>query len=162
MVVAQHLPARHTGAFAERLNHLGPLRVREAREGDRVESGLVLIAPGGFHCRVRFSGHGYLIEIIPSDDGHRYSPSADVLFESVAREVGAAAIGVLMTGIGDDGAAGLLAMRNAGAKTIAQDQLSSAVYGMPRRAAEIGAAREIVPLSSIAGRLAAYVTTRVS
>ena len=149
-VVVQHMPANFTGAFAERLNTLCAMEVREARNGDSIIPGLVLIAPGDFHMVVRRSGARYYVEIGSGDkiSGHR--PSADVLLNSVAKIAGANAIGVILTGMGGDGARGLLAMRNAGAKTIGQDEASCVVYGMPKVAYDLGAVERQLPLQRIA------------
>lgn len=149
-IVVQHMPANFTGPFAERLNSLCAMEVREARNGDSITPGLVLIAPGDYHMVVRRSGARYYVEIGSGDkiSGHR--PSADVLLNSVAKIAGANAIGVILTGMGGDGAKGLLAMRNAGAKTLGQDEASCVVYGMPKVAYEIGAVEKQLPLHKIA------------
>lgn len=149
-IVVQHMPANFTGPFAERLNSLCAMEVREARNGDSITPGLVLIAPGDYHMVVRRSGARYYVEIGSGDkiSGHR--PSADVLLNSVAKIAGANAIGVILTGMGGDGAKGLLAMRNAGAKTLGQDEASCVVYGMPKVAYEIGAVEKQLPLYKMA------------
>jgi two-component system, chemotaxis family, protein-glutamate methylesterase/glutaminase len=149
-VIVQHMPANFTGPFAERLNSLCAMEVREAKNGDSITPGLVLIAPGDYHMVVRRSGARYYVEIGSGDkiSGHR--PSADVLLNSVAKIAGANAIGVILTGMGGDGARGLLAMRNAGAKTLGQDETSCVVYGMPKVAYEMGAVEKQLPLSKIA------------
>lgn len=149
-IVVQHMPANFTGPFAERLNSLCAVEVREARNGDSITPGLVLIAPGDYHMVVRRSGARYYVEIGSGEkiSGHR--PSADVLLNSVAKIAGANAIGVILTGMGADGAKGLLAMRNAGAKTLGQDEASCVVYGMPKVAYEIGAVEKQLPLHKIA------------
>jgi two-component system chemotaxis response regulator CheB len=154
IVIVQHMPGTQTGAFAARLDEDTPWRVREAREGDRVERGLALIAPGGQHLRLAFGG----AEIGLSQEGPAmaHMPSVDVLFDSVARELQRNALGVLLTGMGDDGARGLLAMRQAGGHTMVQSAATCAVYGMPRRAAELGAALETVPLPDLPERIAAH------
>lgn len=149
MVVVQHMPAPFTAAFANRLDQACAVRVRQAGHGDRVEQGLVLIAPGDRHLRVRGSPLGFAIEL---DDGplvSRHRPSVDVLFESVAKAAGTRAVGVIMTGMGSDGASGLFEMRAAGAATIAQDEKSSAVFGMARHAIERGAAETVMALAEI-------------
>ncbi|HEX5330010.1 chemotaxis response regulator protein-glutamate methylesterase [Sulfuricurvum sp.] len=149
-VIVQHMPANFTGPFAERLNSLCAMEVREAKNGDSITPGVVLIAPGDYHMVVRRSGARYYVEIGSGDkiSGHR--PSADVLLNSVAKIAGANAIGVILTGMGGDGARGLLAMRNAGAKTLGQDEASCVVYGMPKVAFELGAVERQLPLSKIA------------
>lgn len=149
-VIVQHMPANFTGPFAERLNSLCAMEVREARNGDSITPGVVLIAPGDYHMVVRRSGARYYVEIGSGEkiSGHR--PSADVLLNSVAKIAGANAIGVILTGMGGDGARGLLAMRNAGAKTIGQNEESCVVYGMPKVAYDIGAVEKQLPLDQIA------------
>lgn len=150
IVVVQHMPEKFTAAFAHRLNQLCRCEVREAVDGDRVIPGLVLIAPGGRHMQLRRSGAQYRVGVADGPPVNRHKPSVDVLFRSVANTAGRNALGIIMTGMGDDGAQGLLAMRQAGAHTIAQDQESSVVFGMPREAIEIGAAAEVLPLSQMA------------
>ncbi|MFB4204958.1 Chemotaxis response regulator protein-glutamate methylesterase [wastewater metagenome] len=153
IVVVQHMPANFTRAFAERLNGLCACRVQEAASGDRVRPGLVLIAPGGQHMVLRGSGAQYHVTTSDGPPVNRHRPSVDVLFRSVARVAGGNAIGVIMTGMGGDGAAGLLAMREAGAMTLAQDEQSCVVFGMPREAIRLGAASAIVSLDDIPDRM---------
>jgi len=150
IVVVQHMPEKFTAAFAHRLNQLCRCEVREAADGDRVIPGLVLIAPGGRHMQLRRSGAQYRVSVADGPPVNRHKPSVDVLFRSVAQVAGRNALGIIMTGMGDDGANGLLAMRQAGAHTIAQDRESCVVFGMPREAIERGAAAEILPLSVMA------------
>jgi len=152
-IVVQHMPANFTGAFAERLNSLCAMEVREARNGDSITPGLVLIAPGDYHMVVRRSGARYYVEIGSGEKVSGHRPSADVLLNSVAKIAGANAIGVILTGMGGDGAKGLLAMRNAGARTIGQDEESCVVYGMPKVAYELGAVENQLPLSKIANAI---------
>lgn len=156
-VIVQHMPANFTGPFAERLNSLCAMEVREARNGDSITPGVVLIAPGDYHMVVRRSGARYYVEIGSGEkiSGHR--PSADVLLNSVAKIAGANAIGVILTGMGGDGARGLLAMRNAGAKTIGQNEESCVVYGMPKVAYDIGAVEKQLPLDQIAQGILASI-----
>ncbi|MDD3769842.1 MAG: chemotaxis response regulator protein-glutamate methylesterase [Sulfuricurvum sp.] len=149
-VIVQHMPANFTAPFAERLNALCAMEVREARNGDSITPGVVLIAPGDYHMVVRRSGARYYVEIGSGDKVSGHRPSADVLLNSVAKIAGANAIGVILTGMGGDGARGLLAMRNAGARTIGQDEASCIVYGMPKVAYELGAVERQLPLSKIA------------
>lgn len=149
-VVVQHMPANFTGPFADRLNTLCAMEIREARNGDSIVPGVVLIAPGDYHMVVRRSGARYYVEIGNGDKVSGHRPSADVLLNSVAKIAGSNAIGVILTGMGGDGARGLLAMRNAGAKTIGQDEASSVVYGMPKVAYELGAVEKQMPLLKIA------------
>lgn len=153
IVVVQHMPEKFTAAFAQRLDRLCRCEVREAVDGDRVIPGLVLIAPGGLHMQLRRSGAQYRVAVVDGPAINRHKPSVDVLFRSVANAAGRNALGIIMTGMGDDGANGLLAMRQAGAHTIAQDRDSSVVFGMPREAIERGAAVDILPLSSIANAI---------
>lgn len=153
IVIAQHMPEHFTGAFARRLREICAMDVREARDGDRVVTGRALIAPGNRHLVLRRDGAAYVVSVRsgPLVSGHR--PSIDVLFRSAARYVGSNAVGVIMTGMGHDGAAGLRAMRDAGAATLAQDEASSVVYGMAKEAVRLGAVCESVPLTDIAGRV---------
>jgi len=153
IVVVQHMPEKFTAAFAQRLNQLCRCEVREAVDGDRVIPGRVLIAPGGLHMQLRRSGAQYRVGVADGPPVNRHKPSVDVLFRSVARVAGRNALGIIMTGMGDDGANGLLEMRLAGAHTIAQDQQSCVVFGMPKEAIERGAAAEVLPLSAIAGAI---------
>ncbi len=148
-VIVQHMPANFTAPFAERLNTLCAMEVREARNGDSITPGVALIAPGDYHMVVRRSGARYYVEIGSGDKVSGHRPSADVLFNSVAKIAGANAIGVILTGMGGDGARGLLAMRNAGARTIGQDEASCIVYGMPKVAFELGAVERQAPLERI-------------
>lgn len=150
IVVVQHMPEKFTAAFAQRLNNLCRCEVREAVDGDRLLPGLVLIAPGGRHMQLRRSGAQYRVTVTDGPPVNRHKPSVDVLFRSVAKVAGGNALGIIMTGMGDDGANGLLAMREAGAHTIAQDRESSVVFGMPKEAIERGAAMETMPLSAMA------------
>jgi len=149
-VVVQHMPANFTAPFAERLNSLCAMEVREARNGDSITPGVVLIAPGDYHMVVRRSGARYYVEIGSGDKVSGHRPSADVLFNSVAKIAGSNAIGVILTGMGGDGARGLLAMRSSGARTLGQDESSCIVYGMPKVAYELGAVERQVPLPKIA------------
>jgi two-component system, chemotaxis family, protein-glutamate methylesterase/glutaminase len=155
IVVVQHIPPVFSNAFANRLNDLCRIQVKEAADGDRLTPGLALVAPGNFHMTVQKRGGEYRVSI---EDGPRVCyqrPSADVLFESVACAVGRDAIGALLTGMGADGAAGLLKMKRAGAKTIAQDEASCIVFGMPREAIRLGAVDRVLPLNRIAAELMA-------
>ncbi|MGE0312918.1 MAG: chemotaxis response regulator protein-glutamate methylesterase [Lautropia sp.] len=153
IVVVQHMPAQFTASFASRLDRLCAIEVAEARDGDRVIPGRALIAPGGRHMRIRRSGAQYLVEVFDAPLHNHHRPSVDVLFRSVAQHVGANAIGVVMTGMGDDGARGLKAMRDAGARTAVQDEQTSVVFGMPREAIRLGGAESVLPLPEIAGWL---------
>lgn len=159
MVVVQHMPERFTAAFADRLDGLCPLEVREARDGDAVLPGRVLIAPGGRHMRLRRSAGGYGVEVRAGPAVHHHCPSVDVLFRSVAGAAGTQALGVIMTGMGADGALGLLDMRRAGALTVAQDEASSVVFGMNREAIRAGAVDRVLPLDGIAAEVVRYAET---
>jgi two-component system chemotaxis response regulator CheB len=148
-VIVQHMPEHFTLAFAKRLNGLCAMEVREACDGDYVVPGLVLIAPGNKHMVLQLSGARYVARVKDGPAVHHQRPAVDVLFQSVARHAGRNAIGVLLTGMGADGAKGLLAMRDAGAHTLAQDEKSCIVFGMPKEAIKIGAAVEIVSLPDV-------------
>jgi two-component system, chemotaxis family, protein-glutamate methylesterase/glutaminase len=149
VVIVQHMPERFTRAFADRLDGLCRIRVSEARDGDRVLPGHALIAPGNFHMELTRSGAEYGVRVFSAEPVNRHRPSVDVLFHSCARAAGPNATGVILTGMGDDGARGLLAMRTAGAHTIAQDEASCVVFGMPKEAIELGAAEFVAPLPHI-------------
>jgi two-component system chemotaxis response regulator CheB len=155
IVIVQHMPEKFTAAFASRLDSLCELNVREARNHDRVVPGLALVAPGGTHMLLRRTGAQYYVEVRDGPLVNRHRPSVDVLFRSVAGCAGANALGVIMTGMGDDGAAGLLEMRKAGARTLAQDEDSCVVFGMPKEAIRRGAVDRVLPLSAIAGEVMA-------
>ena len=156
ILVVQHMPAGFTEAFARRLSEACPLDVREAQTGDTICAGRVLIAPGNRHMRVRRSLQGGLVTISEEERVNGHRPSVDVLFHSVAEEFGADAIGVLMTGMGEDGAEGLGHLRQTGALTIAQDEESCIVFGMPRVAIERGYASRVVSLEAMAAVLTAH------
>jgi two-component system chemotaxis response regulator CheB len=146
IVIVQHMPEKFTAAFAERLDKLCQITVKEAQTNDRVLPGRALIAPGGRHMLLRRHGAQYHVEILDGPPVNRHRPSVDVLFRSVAKCAGGNALGLIMTGMGDDGAAGLLEMRNAGARTVAQDEASCVVYGMPKEAVKRGAVEKSVTL----------------
>jgi len=146
IVIVQHMPEKFTADFARRLNSLCQIEVREARHLDRVQSGLALLAPGGLHMQLKRSGSQLLVEVIDGPAVNRHKPSVDVLFRSAARHAGGQALGIIMTGMGDDGARGLLAMREHGACTVAQDEASCVVFGMPKEAIRMGAAQQVEPL----------------
>ena len=153
IVIVQHMPEKFTAAFAARLNGLCEIEVREAAHGDRVVPGRALIAPGGRHMLLRRSGAQYHVDVVDGPLVNRHRPSVDVLFRSVAKCAGANALGVIMTGMGDDGAAGLLEMRQAGAQTAAQDEESCVVFGMPKEALKRGGVQKTLALSAIAREL---------
>jgi two-component system chemotaxis response regulator CheB len=152
-LIVQHMPEKFTASFAERLDQLCAMEVREARDGDPVVPGLALIAPGNFHMVLRRSGARYYVEVKDGPRVHHQRPAVDVTFHSIARTAGANAVGVVLTGMGADGADGLLAMRQAGAHTLAQDEASSVVYGMPKECAKLGACEQVVPLDLMASKL---------
>lgn len=149
IIIVQHMPAKFTTSFAERLDALCAIQVREAADGDSVTSGCALLAPGNFHMLLRRSGSRYFVEVKNGPLVHHQRPAVDVLFRSVARTAGANAIGILLTGMGADGAKGLLEMKEAGAGTIAQDEKSCIVFGMPREAIKLGAVDKVIPLEGI-------------
>ena len=149
-LVVQHMPAKFTTSFAERLNGECVVNVKEAQNGDHVIPGRVLIAPGGLHMLLQRSGANYYVTVKDGPPVCRQNPSVEVLFNSVAKYAGSNAIGAILTGMGDDGASGLLDMRRSGAHTIAQDEASCVVFGMPMEAIDRGAAEKVVPLSEIA------------
>lgn len=156
IIVVQHMPEKFTAAFAARLNSLSEIEVREAKDGDRVRPGLALIAPGGQHMSLVRNGAFYQVQVKPGPAVNRHCPSVDVLFRSVAKCAGKNAVGFQLTGMGDDGARGLLEMREAGAKTYAQDEASSVVFGMPKEAIKRGGAVHIVALEQVAGQIMLY------
>jgi two-component system chemotaxis response regulator CheB len=152
-VIVQHMPAHFTTSFAARLNKMCEVDVREAADGDSVVPGRVLIAPGGAHMQLRRSGACYYVQIKDGPEVHHQKPSVDVLFDSVAKYAGQNAVGAILTGMGADGAAGLLNMRRSGARTVAQDEATSIVFGMPMEAIKRGGAEEVLPLDAIAPAL---------
>ena len=149
IVIVQHMPERFTAMFAERLNGLCKIEVREARHGDRVVPGRALIAPGGKHMMLSRSGAQYTVEVVDGPLVNRHRPSVDVLFRSCAKFAGRNALGVIMTGMGDDGARGLKEMRDAGSQTVAEDESTCVVFGMPKEAIRMGGAEAILPLDRI-------------
>jgi two-component system chemotaxis response regulator CheB len=151
IVIVQHMPEKFTKAFADRLNSLCELEVLEASSGDRIITGRALIAPGGKHLQVKRSGAQYIALVSEGPAVNRHCPSVDVLFNSLAKSAKQNATGVIMTGMGSDGAQGLLNMKNAGCNTMAQNESSSVVFGMPKEAIKLGAAIKVVDLSEIAG-----------
>ncbi len=153
IAVVQHMPELFTAAFAQRLNSVCQVEVKEASSGDRLIPGRVLIAPGGHHLEIQRSGAQYIAKVFRGPTVNRHCPSVDVLFRSAAIAAGRNATGIIMTGMGDDGARGLLEMRHAGARTIAQDEASCVVFGMPKEAINLGAAKEILSLTKISSVL---------
>ncbi len=153
IVIVQHMPERFTASFARRLDSLCEVDVKEAEDGDAVLRGRVLIAPGNLHTMIERSGANYRVSVKEGPLVSRHRPSVDVLFRSAARSAGSNAVGVIMTGMGDDGAQGLEEMKKAGARTIAQDEATSVVFGMPKEAIARGCVDRIVPLSQIAAEM---------
>ncbi len=149
IVVVQHMPEKFTKAFADRINRLSRMYVKEAEQGDRIYRGMALIAPGSRHMLLRSDTKGYYVDLNDGLPVNRQKPSVDVLFRSVAQTAGKDAVGILLTGMGSDGATGLLEMKEAGATTIAQDEATSVVFGMPREAIKLGAACKILGLDGI-------------
>lgn len=150
VAIVQHMPAGFTRTFAERLNSLFPFQVKEAENGEKLTTGKMLIAPGSYHMAIKQCADGYCADVYSSALVNRHRPAVDVLFGSVAKVAGKRAAGILLTGMGADGAAGLLEMRQAGALTIAQDKATSVVFGMPKEAEKIGAAQYVLPVQHIA------------
>lgn len=150
IVIVQHMPEKFTTSFSQRLNELCEITVKEAANNDTIIPGQALIAPGNYHMIVKRSGARYYVEVKQGPLVNRHRPSVDVLFRSTARYAGKNALGLIMTGMGDDGARGLLEMKTAGAKTCAQDEKSCVVFGMPKEAIKLNAADEILPLDQMA------------
>jgi two-component system chemotaxis response regulator CheB len=157
-VIVQHMPSGFTKMFSDRLNQLCQMQVKEAENGDRLRSGLILIAPGGKQLEVIRSGGFYEVRIGGEEKVSGHCPSVDVMMRSVAKHVGANAVAAMLTGMGQDGAEGMLAMKQAGGRCIAQDEASSVVFGMPRVAYEKGGAERLVPLDNIAQSLLSMLT----
>ena len=149
ILVVQHMPIHFTRMYAERLNHSCLMEVKEAQDGDQIFAGRALIAPGEMHMRVKKKGHAYYVECFKGERVNGHCPSVDVLFQSVAENIGNNAIGVILTGMGYDGAKGLLTMKNKGAMTIGQDEASCVVYGMPKVAYDLGAVDKQLPIEAI-------------
>ncbi len=160
IVIVQHMPKGFTAPFAKRLNSISNLTVGEARDGEPLVRGHAYVAPADHHLEVERSSNGFVARISTGPRVRYQRPSVDVLFQSVAETVGDQAIGVLLTGMGDDGARGLLALRRAGAHTLAQDEETSAVYGMPRAAVALGAAEFVVPLDQIPDKIVSLLLSR--
>lgn len=160
IVIVQHMPEKFTSAFANRLNSLCEIEVREAADNDRVVPGRALIAPGGRHMILKRSGAQYHVEVADGPLVNRHKPSVDVLFRSAAKYAGKNALGIIMTGMGDDGARGMKEMHDMGAKTLAQDEASCVVYGMPKEAVKLGGVNRSVALENIAHEIIAYGSGR--
>ncbi|MHB8742666.1 MAG: protein-glutamate methylesterase/protein-glutamine glutaminase [Sulfuricaulis sp.] len=153
IAIVQHMPPKFTASFADRLDNQCELEVREAKSGDSLRPGVALVAPGGYHMAVMRAGGGYAVRVYIDEPINRHRPSVDVLFNSAASVAGADALGIILTGMGSDGARGLYAMKTAGAHTIAQDEKSSVVFGMPEQAIRHGGVCEVVSLERIAERI---------
>lgn len=156
ILIVQHMPEKFTHAFARRLDGLCAMTIKEAEDGDVVQPGRVLIAPGNQHMLLHRAGTRYTVQIVEGPHVSRHRPSVDVLFRSASQTAGRNAMGVILTGMGDDGARGLLEMRQAGSITLAQDEASSVVFGMPKEAIARGGASKVVPLARVAGEITAY------
>jgi two-component system chemotaxis response regulator CheB len=160
ILIVQHIPPVFSRAFAARLDRICKIRVKEAEDGDDVLPGQALVAPGDFHMLLRKQGVSQRVEVRSGPRICYQRPAVDVLFRSVAEIAGAGSIGVLLTGMGSDGAMGLLKMRQAGARTIAQDEATCVVYGMPREAVMVGAVEQVLPVSEIASAISAAAELR--
>ncbi|MBS1231122.1 MAG: chemotaxis response regulator protein-glutamate methylesterase [Proteobacteria bacterium] len=156
IVIVQHMPEKFTAMFAERLDSICQIEVREARNGDRVIPGRALIAPGGRHMMLKRNGAQYVVEVADGPVVNRHKPSVDVLFRSAAKFAGANALGIIMTGMGDDGARGMKEMHDAGARTIAQDEASCVVFGMPKEAIKLDAVDQVMALEQIPAAIVSY------
>jgi two-component system, chemotaxis family, protein-glutamate methylesterase/glutaminase len=159
IVIVQHMPAGFTHSFANRLNSACQIRVKEAQDGDRIIQGHALIAPGGLQMTVTRLGASYSVRVAAGQPVNRHCPSVDVLFHSAAKYVGSNAVGVILTGMGNDGAMGMLAMKQAGARTIAQDEDSCVVFGMPKEAIALGCIEHVLPLKRIPERITTLIRT---
>jgi two-component system chemotaxis response regulator CheB len=158
ILITQHMPERFTKTFADRLNSLCRISVKEAEDGDSVLPGHALLAPGNFHMMLARSGARYSVRLNQEGPVNRHRPSVDVMFESVGKHAGRNSVGVILTGMGGDGAQALLMMKRAGAYTIAQDEATCVVFGMPKEAIKIGAVEKVLPLAEIPG----HILSRVS
>jgi two-component system chemotaxis response regulator CheB len=158
IIVTQHMPERFTKTFADRLNQLCRISVKEAEDGDSVLPGHALVAPGSYHMTLVRSGARYSVRLNQNPPVNRHRPSVDVMFDSVARYAGANTIGVILTGMGGDGAKGMLAMKQAGAYTVAQDEASCVVFGMPKEAIKMGGVDKILPLDDIPAAMLAHAS----
>jgi two-component system, chemotaxis family, protein-glutamate methylesterase/glutaminase len=149
IVIVQHMPGGFTRSFAQRLDNACQIRVKEAQDGDRILQGHALLAPGGLHMAVRRTGASYTVRVAAGQPVNRHCPSVDILFQSAARHVGSNAVAIILTGMGNDGAKGMLTMREAGARTIAQNEATCVVFGMPKEAINMGGAEQVLPLEKI-------------
>ncbi len=153
IAIVQHMPEKFTAMYAQRLNGFCPMNVREARDGDRLERGVVLIAPGGKHMQLRKAGGQYYAVVADGPPVNRHKPSVDVLFRSVAEITRGDVLAIMLTGMGDDGARGMKQLHDGGARTIAQDEASCVVFGMPKEAIKLGAVDQVMPLDRVAGAI---------
>ena len=160
IAIVQHMPERFTAMYAQRLDGLCAVRVREARDGDRLERGSVLIAPGGRHLKLRKAAGQYFVQVLDGPPVNRHKPAVDVLFRSAAECAGADVLALLLTGMGDDGARGMKVLHDLGAQTIAQDEASCVVFGMPMEAIKLGAAERVLPLDQMAGAILQFDARR--
>lgn len=156
IAIVQHMPEKFTAMYAQRLDSLCAMNVREARDGDRLERGVVLIAPGGRHMQLKKNAGQYHVAVADGPPVNRHKPSVDVLFRSAAECAGRDALAIILTGMGDDGARGMKAMHDRGARTIAQDEQSCVVFGMPKEAIAMGGVDEVLPLARVAGAISAF------
>jgi two-component system chemotaxis response regulator CheB len=157
IAIVQHMPAGFTRSFADRLDGLCQIRVKEAEDGDRILQGHALLAPGGYHMAIARIGANYIARVAPGQPVNRHCPSVDVMFTSAARHVGGNAVGVILTGMGNDGAKGMLSMQQAGAQTIAQDEATCVVFGMPKEAIALGGVDHVLPLDKVPNKILALV-----
>ncbi len=156
IAIVQHMPEKFTAMYAQRLNGLCAVNVREAKDGDRLERGVVLIAPGGKHMQLRKSAGQYFACVVDGPPVNRHKPSVDVLFRSAAECAGKDVLAIILTGMGDDGARGMKLLHEQGARTLAQDEASCVVFGMPKRAIEMNAVDEVLPLAHVARAIQAF------
>ncbi len=162
IIMTQHMPERFTKSFADRLNELCQIHVKEAQEGDSVIPGQALLAPGNYHMELRRSGARYFVSLNQDPPVNRHRPSVDVMFRSVARYAGGNSLGVILTGMGNDGAAGMLEMKQVGAFNLAQDEASCVVFGMPKEAIRAGGVDKILPLKDLPSAMLAHLKTKSS
>ena len=156
IAITQHMPEKFTAMYAQRLNGICAMNVREAKDGDRLERGVALIAPGGLHMKLTKSNGQYYVKVMDGPPVNRHKPSVDVLFKSAAECAGRDVLAIIMTGMGDDGARGMKTMHDAGARTIAQNEETCVVFGMPKEAIKLGAVDDILPLESMARAILAF------
>jgi len=153
IAIVQHMPEKFTAMYAQRLNGICAVNVREAKDGDRLERGVVLIAPGGKHMQLRKGGGQYFAVVVDGPPVNRHKPSVDVLFRSMAECTGGDVLAIMLTGMGDDGARGMKQLHDGGARTLAQDEASCVVFGMPKEAIKLGAVDQVLPLDRMAGAI---------